>query len=156
MKLWLCVDPGETTGFSIWGAGDLIYADQLPMWAFIDAVEDWCAVKQRGEALGGPGGDAVEPLGAMVVEQWQLYPWKIKDLAFDECRTARAIGALTHICRRYGVKLIFQGADIKEGAKQAGAENLFLEPPHENRHANDATMHGVYWLAIHHGKPPTA
>jgi hypothetical protein len=29
----------------------------------------------------------------------------------------------------------------------AGAEQLFVEPLHENRHANDAIRHGVYYLA---------
>lgn len=162
---WLCVDPGETTGWSIWKDGDLILADQTPMWEFIDMVDATLrgTVSQSPE-LPGPGhvgilieGEPIE-LGAMVVEDWLLYPWVIRDggLDFDKCRTARAIGALTLLCRQYGIKLVFQGADIKKGAIAAGAEELFLEPVHENRHANDSTMHGVYYLAIHHGKPPTA
>jgi hypothetical protein len=159
MKLWLAVDPGETTGYSIWADGDLLYADQLPMWNFADAVYKWAASGAVPEELrsgfaGKFGCD--EKLSAMVVEQWQLYPWELQNLAWDECRTARVIGALTLTARQFGVKFILQGADIKKGAVASGAEALFLEPVHENRHANDATMHGAYWLAVHHGKSPAA
>lgn len=92
-------------------------------------------------------------ISAMVIEQWQLYPWELQNLAWDQCRTARAIGALTLLCRQYGIKLIFQGADIKNGAIAAGAEAMFLEPVHENRHSNDAIMHGVFYVARHGGAP---
>lgn len=157
---WLTVDPGETTGFSIWQGSDLVYADQMPMWNFADAVYEWAESGFIPTALRNAlNDDAVEEhskLSAIVCEQWQLYPWELQNLAWDECRTARVIGALTLICRRFGIKFVLQGADIKNGAVAAGAEALFIEPTHENRHANDATMHGVYWLAIHHGKPPSA
>jgi hypothetical protein len=155
--LWLCVDPGETTGFSLWdGDGKLLWADQLPMWNFIDAVYQWVTDGLVPKELCGDGSglDHLDhDLKAMICEEWQLYPWELQNLAWDKCRTARAIGALTLICRRFGVELIFQGADIKEGAKQAGAEALYLEPVHENRHANDSIQHGVFYLAVN-GTPP--
>lgn len=158
MKLWLCVDPGETTGYSVWGDGDLLYADQLPMWEFIDRVEEWATTGARPDCFGWDAETSEPDEGpptALVVEDWQLYPWVIREggLDFDKCRTARAIGALTHICRRLGIKLVFQGADIKDGAKAAGAEALYLSPVHENRHANDSIQHGVFYLAAHGGPP---
>jgi hypothetical protein len=244
---WLAIDPGETTGWSLWDDKKLVDADQMSMWKFADSIYDavavpgdiqylaglldgeghiaiqnkehscgriqinmtnaapleWCATTFGGN-FNGPydkgkgkkkvytwstaqadtvvrilsqvrphlkvkGEDAdgvldfldekgVEPspfvgISAMVIEQWQLYPWELQNLAWDQCRTARLIGALTLICRQFGIKLVFQGADIKEGAIQAGAEALFIEPVHENRHANDATMHGVFYLAKN-GKAP--
>lgn len=153
-KLWLCVDPGETTGFSLWDEkGDLIWADQMPMWKFIDAVYEWASGSDGLTTLGVPPEVDDAGLCAVVCEQWQLYPWELENLAWDECRTARCIGALTLICRRFGIELIFQGADIKEGAKQAGAEALYLEPVHENRHANDSIQHGVFYKAVNGGPP---
>jgi hypothetical protein len=159
---WLCVDPGETTGWSLWKDGELIFADQTPMWEFIDKV-DMTLRGPSSEAVARPGcghigiftpdGEPVE-LEAVVCEDWQLYPWELTNLAWDKCRTARAIGALTLLCRQHGVKLVFQGADIKKGAQAAGAEALYLEPVHENRHANDSIQHGVFWLALNKGKAP--
>ncbi len=152
-QLWLCVDPGETTGYSIWDAdGKLRWADQLPMWKFCDAVWEWVAEKGGPASLGAPE-DVTGDLAAVVCEQWQLYPWELENLAWDECRTARLIGALTLITRRFFIQFILQGADIKEGAVQAGAESLFLEPVHENRHANDSIMHGVFYVAKNGGAP---
>lgn len=152
--LWLCVDPGETTGFSLWDAdGKLVWADQLPMWNFIDALYQWAVDGLVPRTLMENGEHLDHDLGAVVCEEWQLYPWELRNLAWDKCRTARAIGGLTLICRQFGKQLVFQGADIKNGAQAAGAEALYLEPVHENRHANDSIQHGVFYLAKN-GKPP--
>jgi hypothetical protein len=154
-KSWLCVDPGETTGYSVWDAdGALLWADQMPMWKFADAVYSWAQHSIWPKELGGDD-DEGNPnvLNAIICEQWQLYPWELENLAWDECRTARVIGALTLITRQFGIQLHIQGADIKEGAVQAGAESLFLEPVHENRHANDSIMHGVFYKAVNGGPP---
>lgn len=157
---WLCIDPGETTGWSLWEDGNLIFGEQTPMWEFIDKLD----ITLRGDSSEAPGllgcigifmeGKLVN-LEAIVCEDWLLYPWVIQagGLDFDKCRTARAIGAITLLCRQHGVKLVFQGADIKKGAQAAGAEALYLEPVHENRHANDSIQHGVFYLAVN-GEAP--
>jgi hypothetical protein len=82
----------------------------------------------------------------VVIEDWSLYPWKLKDLAWDKCRTARGIGGLELACDIANVPYTLQPAKIKETAVAGGAEEKFLRPLHENRHANDAIMHGVYFL----------
>jgi len=162
MPLWLCVDPGETTGWSLWDTdGKLRYADQTPMWKFADMVfacaecKDTRLFEAFFEALTDKERDKgeVPTIYAMVVEQWQLYPWELQNLAWDHCRTARLIGAIELICRQFGIQLILQGADIKKGAQAAGAEALYLEPVHENRHANDSIQHGVFYLAVNGGPP---
>lgn len=129
----------------------------MPIWNFADAVYEWAESDFVPAALRNALDDDVVDehckLGAIICEQWQLYPWELQNLAWDECRTARLIGAITLICRRFGIKLIFQGADIKKGAQAAGAEALYLEPVHENRHANDSIQHGVFYLAVNGGPP---
>lgn len=153
--LWLCVDPGETTGYSLWDEdGKLVMAGQLPMWKFIDLIYQWAVDGLVPRELVEDDIDHLDhDLLAVVCEDWQLYPWELQNLAFDKCRTARAIGALTLICRQFNKKLVFQGADIKKGAQAAGAEALYLEPIHENRHANDSIQHGVFYLAVNGGAP---
>lgn len=156
MKLWLCVDPGETTGWSIWGGKGLIVAGQLDLWPFIDAVDSWLTQEKIPEALDFWNAEVKQErgtLGAIVCEDWSLYPWMLDKLAWDKCRTARGIGALELLARRFGIPIILQGADIKEAAQQAGAEELYLTPVHENRHANDSIQHGVFYTA-RHGKAP--
>jgi hypothetical protein len=247
MKPWLCVDPGETTGWSLWKGKDLIDAGQLAMWEFVDAVDlgvtapsdimylaglldgeghiavqnkkhpcgriqvnmtdaeplEWCAATFGGNFTGpydkGPGkklvyrwstaqADTVSRIlslvrphlkvkgqdadsvlsflenkdvdapifagvSAIVCEDWALYPWMLDKLAWDRCRTARAIGALELIARQNGIPMILQGADIKDAAQAAGAEELYIAPVYENRHANDSIQHGVFYVA-RHGKAP--
>jgi hypothetical protein len=246
-KKWLCIDPGETTGWSIWQGKKLLEAGQTDMWGFIDDVDqsiaasddvmymaglldgeghisiqnkkhpcgriqinmtvsaplEWCAATFGGN-FNGPYDkgannlpvytwstaqadtvarilsfvlphlkvkqqDAAEVLdfledknvdlpifagvSALVVEDWKLYPWMLDKLAWDACRTARAIGALELIARQNGIPIILQGADIKDAAQAAGAEELYVSPVYENRHANDSIQHGVFYLA-RHGKAP--
>lgn len=150
---WLCVDPGETTGWSIWQGKDLIVAEQLALWEFIDAVDAWLNGPYVPESLNTGNDHDTGKLGAIVCEDWSLYPWMLEKLAWDKCRTARGIGALELLARQHGIPIILQGADIKEGAKAAGAEELYIEPVHENRHANDSIQHGVFYLARHGGPP---
>lgn len=154
-KYWLTVDPGETTGFTVWRGEKRIFSGQLPMWEFLDEVYDWCSTGQWPHDLGNHDGLADCGLGAMICEDWALYPWKLTNhqMDWDKCRTARAIGALELLTRVYGQPFILQAAAIKEAAQAAGAESLYVEPVHENRHANDAIQHGVYYLAME-GKPP--
>jgi len=140
----------------LWDGPDLVDSGQDPLWEFIDGVTDstFCPGGDYEHAE-GPFVRDNQPLGAIVCEDWSLYPWVIKTgaLDFDKCRTARGIGALTLIARIAGIPFILQGADIKDGAKAAGAEELFLHPLHENRHQNDAIMHGAFYIAKSGGPP---
>lgn len=145
---WITLDPGETTGWSVWdsdkhGKPVLVEAGQTRMWEHIDALD---------QAMTMSAADTSEPLeahdvpfGALVCEDWQLYPKVMKTgaLDYDHCRTARAIGAYTLIARQHGIPFILQGAAIKDAAETL-AEPYFVKPIYEMRHANDAIMHGVY------------
>jgi hypothetical protein len=152
LKLWLTADPGETTGFSIWRGKDLKYAGQLALWEFIDAVDAWLSDGSPPEVFELTGFPTTK-LGAIVCEDWSLYPWMLDKLAWDKCRTARGIGALELLARQHSIPMILQGADIKDAAQAAGAEELYVSPVYENRHANDAIQHGVFYVA-RHGEAP--
>lgn len=152
---WLCVDPGETTGWSIWKDKEIIEAGQTALWDFIDAVDAWLTGGELPVVFGGGDDPRAQgwKLGAIVCEDWSLYPWMLEKLAWDKCRTARGIGALELLARQHNISIVLQGADIKDGAKAAGAEELYLTPAEENRHANDSIQHGVFYTA-RHGKAP--
>lgn len=150
---WLCVDPGEETGWSIWDGMELIQPGQDKLWEFIDRVD---LTLSSDPGYGARWEDlAVEEFGAIVCEDWQLYPWVVKDgsLDFDKCRTARGIGALELLARQHGIPIFLQPATIKEAAEAAGANELFVTPLHENRHMNDSIMHGVFYTAKNGSAP---
>jgi hypothetical protein len=150
--MWLCVDPGETTGWSVWRDMNLVVAGQTDLWPFIDGVDQWL---RDGDIppLFDLDDELLGKLLAIVCEDWSLYPWMLDKLAWDKCRTARGIGALELLARQHNIPIILQGADIKDAAQKAGAEELYLTPAEENRHANDSIQHGVFYTARHR-KPP--
>lgn len=137
---WISIDPGEDTGWAIWEGDRLVDAATDKLWDVVDALST--ALLSFVDHGDGPDFGGVRLL---VVEDWALYPWKLKQLGWDKCRTARGIGAIELICRLSKTELVLQPAAIKKTAVAAGAEELFLSPLHENRHANDAIMHGVFY-----------
>lgn len=169
---FLTVDPGEDTGWSVWRGDELLDAGTTKMWEFSDAV--WTAAtlvscKPYGQAIAGyvEGDDELvdllvgkathDPIELVITENWSLYPWVVSTgaLDWDECRTARLIGSLYAVCRWTGWRYEQQPAKIKERAVAAGAEMHFFHPLRENRHQNDAIMHGVYWNAKEAAAPWT-
>lgn len=152
---WLTVDPGETTGWALWRGTELVDGGQDPMQDFLDEVCDSCiCVGGDYQHNGGRFVRNDERLGAIVCEDWALYPYRTASLAWDKCRTARAIGALEQFARQAHIPIILQPAKVKETGIAAGCEELYVTPRHENRHQNDAILHGVFYLATHEQKPP--
>lgn len=156
---WLSCDPGEDTGWAVWSGTEFVEHGTDKMWDFSDAVFT-VALQQLAPEVFPPVSDtnsdpiaflvqALEGISLIVVENWNLYPWKLRsgELDWDECRTARLIGSLFAVCRAAGWQYEQQPALIKERAVAAGAENYFSRPLHECRHQNDATMHGVFRIA---------
>lgn len=157
MSRVLCVDPGETTGWCLAEGEELLDSGQTPLWDFIELVWDGLIGEQGAPEIEWHNGSQIpfvpcygpyQGVKQIVCEDWAIYPWEAKALSWDKCRTARGIGALELISRMSGVPLTLQPAKIKERAEANGAEALFTTPLHENRHANDAIRHWVFWRAV--------
>lgn len=165
--LTLYCDPGEDFGWCVGKGCALLAAGTEKMWTMADFI--WEKLRQpEGAAvefsLGGgnplaTGGwcrDGVDPelmklpLGRIVCEDFRIYPWEARkgSLDWDQVRTARVIGAITFMCRQAAVPLVFQGADIKNAAMAAGAEEYFYSPLKPNRHQNDAIQHWVFYTNV--------
>lgn len=168
---WVTVDPGEDCGLSIWEDNRLIYGCTLKMGVVgplfhallvgVDGeVEEF--LRDYPEAEDFMQQVVGYDIERVVCEDWKLYPWVMYTdtgrathaLDFDQCRTARLIGKIELCCLLSETSLYLQGADIKETAVAAGAENLYYKPLHENRHQNDAIQHGVFYTVIEEQKPP--
>lgn len=143
---WLTADPGETTGYAVWHENRLVASGQAELWTFVhtfgQAIMD-SVYAPDAELLRRLSGAAL-----LVMEDWFLYADKAQALIGDKQDTVRGIGALQFICTACSIDYQLQGAGIKDGACQAGAREFFRRPLHENRHANDAIMHGVYYAAM--------
>lgn len=148
---WLAVDPGEDVGWSLWNGTQSVAASTTKMWPFADGV--WAELNGEESELSDASlvREGVDPelnsgpLELIVCEDFRIYPWAAKSLAWDQVRTARLIGALTFMSRVFELDFVLQGAKIKERAVAGGAEELFYHPLHENRHQNDSLLHGVFY-----------
>lgn len=124
---YLCIDPGETSGWATFkedGSGD-----------------------KFGEVRGR---EAIYSLltkvqpRTLIVEDFELFPWKSRDQAFSKFETVRVIGAIEFWAYVKGVSLILQMPNIKSiaymwaGVQKAGS--------HKDSHERDAYVHGVYYL----------
>jgi hypothetical protein len=167
---WITVDPGEDCGLAVWEDNRLILGYTLKM-GVVDMMlhyvlveprklDNWLELYPECEPFANEiRGRKIE---RVVCEDWKLYPWVMYTpdgrashaLDFDQCRTARLIGAITHVARIKKIPVHLQGADIKETAVNGGAENLYYKPLHESRHQNDAIQHGVFYLLIEEHKAP--
>lgn len=154
----LYCDPGEDFGWCIGRDTKLLAAGTEKMWHMADAVwevldgdpSDPSAFLNLAEWV-RDGVDPAEnagPIGRIVCEDFRIYPWKSRDLAWDRVRTARVIGALTFMARVKGIPFVLQGANIKDAAQAAGAEELYYRPLRENRHQNDAIQHFVFYTNV--------
>ena len=150
-------DPGEDFGWCIGRGTKLLARGTEKMWPTAHLVED--ALIDPTE-LSNPlnnadytypdtdPADMILPIKRIVCEDFRIYPWLVKELAFDQVRTARVIGALTYLAQRYRIPLHLQGANIKSAAVAAGAEELYDRPLRENRHQNDAIQHFVFFTNV--------
>jgi hypothetical protein len=154
----LCVDPGETTGWSTWtyDCSKLIGGGQTPlgqmMHDFYDAAHDGIGPLAEGESDLLRDGVAVEenvgPIKRVIIEIFALYPWKAKEMYWDEFRTVQLIGALQFIATLHDIEIVKQPASIKERAKAGGVEEFYVRPLHENRHQNDSIQHAWFYRQV--------
>lgn len=145
---FLTIDPGEHTGWSTWNDRELLTAGTLELDEFVATFGAFVGVEAGRFEPNPELLDALAPsIDAVVCEDWALYPWKLQSLAWDKCRTARGIGTLEYLSDYRSIPFILQPAAIKDAAVAGGAEDLFYRPLHENRHQNDAIMHGVFFTA---------
>jgi len=124
---YLAVDPGETTG-----------------WATFN--EDGTAINY-GSAHGRI--EVYQLLAAtqpkvLIVEDFELFPWKAKEQSWSDFETVRVIGAIEFWAYAKSATVILQLPNIKAiGYKWAG---LSLAKAKRDSHERDAYVHGIYYL----------
>lgn len=124
---YLAIDPGETTGWATF--------NQEGKPQQFDKVKGREAVYVLLQS--------VQPT-VLIVEDFNLFPWKARDQAFSSFEAVRVIGAIELWAWAKGATVVLQKPNIKSiGYKWAG---LPTATQHKDSHERDAYVHGVYYL----------
>lgn len=149
--LVLCLDPGETTGWSLFGGGELIEWGQEAtgtepalMADFVNSIE-----AAYHSVLDWPDG-----LERIVYEEYRVRGNKAQEHIGSEVVTIQHIGAIKVVANELGLKLVKQSAGMAKGFasdRKLRAWGLYQTGL---RHANDSIRHGVYWHLFSYRKDP--
>lgn len=134
----LCVDPGETTGWSLWEDGELVKAGQ-----FLVENMNECFMFVTG----------ISPTH-MVMEDYRVYGHRRDQHVGSQVVTVQYIGVFKLAAEQLGIPLTLQMA--WQAKKWATDEKLTQFGLYQinARHANDSIRHGIYYLLF--GRPPNA
>jgi hypothetical protein len=125
----LVLDPGGTTGWAYFENGLPRAAGQ---------------VSDEGESIERLI-DAKKP-EVVVIEEYVLYPWRLKEQTWSDCPEAQLIGVIRFLCRKRGIRVRFQGANqAKQFCTDIRLKSWKFYLPNK-KHANDATRHGAYYM----------
>lgn len=137
----LTLDPGETTGWSLWEEGQLVEAGQEAtgqnpalMVEFIRAVDDQHA------------------LSTVVYEEYRIRPNKASQHIGSEVITIQHIGAIKVATDMMDITAVKQTAGMAKGFatdQKLKRWGLFQTG---QKHANDAVRHGVYYILFATGR----
>lgn len=123
---YLALDPGKTTGWATFDAEG------------IGVAYGQANIKELYELLGSTEATV------FIVEDFELFPWKSKDMPFDTLVACRIIGAIDYAASLKNAEVILQKPTIKTiGYKWAG---ITKPSNHTISHGPDAYVHGVYYL----------
>jgi len=129
----LALDPGETTGWALFGDGMLKACGQMEASGargFIDIAV--FIEKMQPEVV--------------VCEAYKVYSWKRDQHVWSELYTVRLIGAIELTCAKMGIPLHLQMAQTgKSFCSDVKLKNWGYWKRGE-RHARDAIRHGCHWL----------
>jgi len=133
--LILAVDPGITTGVALmqWpilrGWAQVKYQDPSEAAARIRRL----IVKHQPETV--------------VVEDYRVYPWKMRQHVWSPLNTVRLIGAIDLICKDLKVPIVLQGANKAKVITDERLKAWGLWKP-GNPHAMDAVRHLVSYIIL--------
>ena len=134
----ISIDPGETTGYSVWLENSFLPA--------LSGQKDTTEIAEAGFLA-----DLTKLIDKykpkfLILEEYRIYPHKTKVHTHSDLHTPRLIGAIELIASSASnsVKVLKQGAHLAKGFvsdKKLKHWNLY-EPGHPHR--NDAVRHAIY------------
>jgi len=148
-KCILTLDPGETTGYSVWkpnskftwSEAPLYEANQVKTKTIRQAIARETSKEQSLYSLfAGFAPDLV------VFEDYRVYGWKTEEHAWSSVHTIQLIGYIKSECITRGIPFVIQSAQV---AKQFCTDEKldtwgYYKPG--LRHGRDAIRHGAYYI----------
>jgi hypothetical protein len=125
----LALDPGETVGWAVFEMGQLTKCGHAAGDA--TTIEDLVAREQPS---------------VVVMEEYRIYPWRLKQHSLSNVPTLRLIGALQYILQTKGIPYHMQTAQQAKGFATDQRLKQWGMYPQKLRHARDAVRHAVYYL----------
>lgn len=135
----VALDPGETTGYAEFVSGLLVYHEELKTFDIPTAVGPLEVI-----LIGAP---------AVVVENYQVYKWRMKQHVGDTLHTPRLIGCIETLCALSGIrptKQLAQNAKKFVTDEKLKAWDMYVKG---KPHARDAIRHGIFYLLFHKSAP---
>ncbi len=134
-KLLIVFDPGETTGYAFFQDGILTQYKEIPT----PTIHDATPVLAR----------LVTPYREVVVENYQVYKWRMKQHVGDTLHTPRLIGCIETLCALNDIlptKQLAQNAMKFATDEKLKAWGMYVKG---KPHARDAIRHGILYLLFH-------
>lgn len=137
------MDPGETTGYAVFQANGanaptLLEAGQL----------NTKTVESGHDSL-SDAFTRIKP-DHVVFENYLVYSWKAQEHSFNELVTPQIISVIKLQCKSQGIKYDMQMAGQAKGFVDNDKLRAWGLWHRGQKHARDATRHGVYWLLFTH------
>jgi hypothetical protein len=82
----------------------------------------------------------------LIVENYRIYPWKLKQHSFSNVPTLQYIGAIRMAAQVRKIKVVFQMAQLAKQFCTDGKLRAWKLYNNGHKHANDAIRHGCYYL----------
>lgn len=128
----LCLDPGETTGWSLYEHGVATKAGQLR------TIEDWKIISDLFEEANPTH---------VIYENYRVYSHKLDRHAFSEVYTLRLIGVIEFLCDVvYQIPYTNQMATQAKGFVKDEKLKAWGYWDLGGKHARDSLRHGAYYL----------
>lgn len=147
LKLWtgvlLALDPGETTGWSVWQSTetstDLLLWGQEPTWPMLKCVPNMTKLFTETSSP-----------TYVVYEQYRVYQWRAEEHTWSSVPTLQIIGCIEMLCVQQGLPP--PHTQTAQLAKHFCTDDKlrqwgFYSPG--QKHARDSIRHGAYALLFH-------
>jgi len=132
-NVMLSLDPGETVGWAVFGAGKLVQRDQLTSKNLVEMCQLLTSLFEKYQPT------------TVVMENYVIFASKTKIHAWRKLYTSQLIGAIELLCHQQGATLVLQMPSAKQFCtyKKLKHWKFFASG---KPHANDAVRHGCYYL----------
>jgi len=133
----LSLDPGETTGWSVFRSTDIIaltHCGQKKTWPQEDMVKELTDLFNTFNPT------------IVVMEIYAVYEWKAQSHSWSEVPTLHVIGCIETLCIQRGIPFFFQSAQIAKAFctdERLQEWGMYIKG---QKHARDAIRHGTYAL----------